>query len=118
MHGPFLPCCLPSSSSIIGPAIRNWLARVFALSPLRLHPESICRLPEPPDNMAAPARSFQFVNAPAAPRTERIPIDIWEKHKAEATKIYLESNIGEVAVQMLLRHNFHARSVFLSASSL
>ncbi|KAK0610744.1 hypothetical protein B0T14DRAFT_606969 [Immersiella caudata] len=58
--------------------------------------------------MAAPGRSFQFVNAPVAPRTERIPPEVWEKHKAEATKIYLESNVGEVAVQMQLRHNFQA----------
>ncbi|KAK4445439.1 hypothetical protein QBC34DRAFT_497555 [Podospora aff. communis PSN243] len=60
--------------------------------------------------MAAPVhvRGFQFATAPVAPRTGRIPAEIWEKHKVEITRIYLELNVGEVAVQMQLRHNFQA----------
>ncbi|KAK0648258.1 hypothetical protein B0T16DRAFT_491093 [Cercophora newfieldiana] len=58
--------------------------------------------------MATTARIYQFVNAPAAPRSERIVSELWERHRAEATRIYLEASVEEVVVQMRLRHNFQA----------
>jgi len=52
--------------------------------------------------------SFHFVGAPAAHRAGRIPPEEWEEHKAEMIEIFLASNVGEVAVQMRLRHGFDA----------
>ncbi|KAK0657926.1 hypothetical protein B0T16DRAFT_386373 [Cercophora newfieldiana] len=57
--------------------------------------------------MSAPGGDIHFVNAPAAYRTARIPAQKWEEHRAEIVHLYLNSNLGEVAVQMRARHNFH-----------
>ncbi|KAK4450445.1 hypothetical protein QBC34DRAFT_75696 [Podospora aff. communis PSN243] len=58
--------------------------------------------------MATVARNFQFVNVPVAPRADRIPPDVWERHRTEAIKIYLSSNVEEVAIRMRLAHGFQA----------
>jgi hypothetical protein len=58
--------------------------------------------------MTTPSDGFHFVNAPVAHRSARISHEKWEEHRAEATEIYLASNVGEVALQMRLRHGFHA----------
>jgi hypothetical protein len=52
---------------------------------------------------------YEFVNAPAKPRTARIPAAKWEELRAEATEIYLSSNLGEVVSEMQTRHSFYAK---------
>jgi len=58
--------------------------------------------------MVTTPRSYKFVGAPAAARNNRIPRETWERYKDEAIEIYRASNVGEVRLQMRLRHGFEA----------